>query len=472
MNIDIKNRGNILTLSFVLILMVVSFLIRILPSFSLGDVDALSVVAADDPMYNLRQIESLMTNFPVYQWFDPMTLYPTGQILNWGPLFTFICTIVCMIIGVSSRSEMIYVALMVPPILATLTIPLVYLFAKKVYGRSAAVFSALFTAFVFGQYFTRSMYGYLDHHIAEVFFSTLFCLVYIYSVYYMRENKYKTDVGYNKKWFGYAVGSGICFVLGLYVMPTMIFFSLIVFFYTLVQFIVDAYEKKSCFYLLVLNLVTFGIAIGSLFTLGFSSDVLTLVNYSFAHVIVYLVLIGETILFYSIREFSPISGFVKKYPLYFFGSIIAAIILILLNLPESWGAFLDGGVRGFFGRTIFSLTVQEARGWSVPDALGAFNVGLILMVLGILVVGYYLVKERKSGYIFTIMWFLLVLFSTIQHIRYEYYMAILVALLSGVFSALITQDKSKAVEQMKPDNYLIKHHSTHKSPPHGKPLPL
>lgn len=437
MNIDIKNRSNIIIFLFIVSIMVISFVLRILPSFSFSDATALNFVAEDDPMYNLRQIESLIQNFPRYQWFDPMTLYPTGQVLNWGPVFTFICTIACILFGASTRPEIVYISLMIPPLLAVGTIPVVYLIANKVFGRNTAIFSALFTAFVFGQYFTRSMYGYLDHHIAEVFFSTLFCLVYISAVYYMRDTSLKTDSGYNKKWILYAIGSGLFFVLGLYVMPTMIFFSLIVFFYTLIQFIVDAYEKKSSLYLLVLNVTTFGIAIISLFTLGFASDVLTLVNYSLAHAIVYMVLIGETVLFYSIREFNPLNVIVKKYPIYFFGSIIAAIIIILLNLPESWGAFLDGGVRGFFGRTVFSLTVQEARGWSVPDALGAFNVGIILMILGMIIVGYYFITSRKSGYIFTSMWFLLVLFSTIQHIRYEYYMAIVVALFSGVFVGFI-----------------------------------
>ena len=46
-----------------------------------------------------------------------------------------------------------------------------------------------FTAVVSGQFFYRSFYGYMDHHIAEVLFSTIFCLIYMYAIFYGKRLK-------------------------------------------------------------------------------------------------------------------------------------------------------------------------------------------------------------------------------------------------------------------------------------------
>ncbi|HUK92803.1 MAG TPA: STT3 domain-containing protein, partial [Methanomicrobiales archaeon] len=58
--------------------------------------DPLNLSASDDPLYNFRQVELIIRNFPAYPWFDPMTLYPMGQTIYWGPLFPTIAAIVCM----------------------------------------------------------------------------------------------------------------------------------------------------------------------------------------------------------------------------------------------------------------------------------------------------------------------------------------------------------------------------------------
>jgi len=59
--------------------------VRMLPSAAAGTMDILNLVGSDDPMYNLRQVEQMNQNFPVYGWFEAMTLYPYGQVIHWGP---------------------------------------------------------------------------------------------------------------------------------------------------------------------------------------------------------------------------------------------------------------------------------------------------------------------------------------------------------------------------------------------------
>ena len=61
-----------------------------------------------------------------------------------------------------------------------------------------------------------------------------------------------------------------------------------------------------------------------------------------------------------------------------------------------------------------------------------FNYGLLLMVGGALVMLYKNVKDEHPHQIFALVWSLIMLVSTWQHVRYEYYLAVNVALLSAV----------------------------------------
>ena len=151
--------------------------IRLLPMFTAGNTDILNMVAMDDPMYNLRQVEVMLAGHG-YAWFEPMTTYPTGTTIYWGPLFTILLSVFCIVTGASTRPEIISAALLVPPILAAATVVVMY-YVGRVFGDwKTGLLASIFTAIICGQFFTVSFYGYIDHHIAEVLFSTIFCLTY------------------------------------------------------------------------------------------------------------------------------------------------------------------------------------------------------------------------------------------------------------------------------------------------------
>ena len=54
------------------------------------------------------------------------------------------------------------------------------------------------------------------------------------------------------------------------------------------------------------------------------------------------------------------------------------------------------------------------------------------MAGGILVTLYNNFREERPQEIFAVVWALVILFSTWQHVRYEYYLAVVIALLSAV----------------------------------------
>jgi dolichyl-diphosphooligosaccharide--protein glycosyltransferase len=268
----------------------------------MGKTDVLSMVASDDPLYNLRQVEQILANFPHYGWFDAMSLYPTGTSIYWGPLFPTIIAVCCLITGATTRMEIISVGLVIPPLMAAATVAIMYYIGKTCGSWKTGVLASGFTAVVTGQFFYRSLYGYMDHHIAEVLFSTLFCLFYMYAIF----SEKGTSIDLKNIWSHRSLLlisalAGIAYLLGLFTMPTMILFAMIVGIFTVVQFIIDVYRKRTSEYLLLINGIIFIIAIIGLLIFGFKNPGIDLSAYTVGHIYAYLGLILGTGFLYLLQ---------------------------------------------------------------------------------------------------------------------------------------------------------------------------
>ncbi|MEM2124420.1 MAG: STT3 domain-containing protein, partial [Methanolinea sp.] len=267
--------------------------VRMLPSAAAGTTDILNLVGSDDPMYNLRQIEQMNHNFPAYSWFEAMTLYPTGQVIHWGPLFIWICSSLCLLAGATTRPEIIAVSLAVPPVMAGLMVPLMFLLGRRLHGTLAGLFSALAVSVVSGQFFFRSLYGYLDHHVAEVLFSTLFIFSYAWALSALREN----PVDFSRREtlrtpLLLSVLCGTTYVLGLLVMPTMVLFAFIVAVTTFFLLVWGFFRRERGEGILLLNAVTFGIAAASFVFLGIHREGFQFDYYTLGHPLAYLLVVA------------------------------------------------------------------------------------------------------------------------------------------------------------------------------------
>jgi dolichyl-phosphooligosaccharide-protein glycotransferase len=405
--------------------------LRLLPMLNMGNTDILSMVASDDPLYNLRQVEQMLSNNLAYAWFDPMTLYPSGSNIYWGPLFPMIIALCCLITGATTRPEIIGIALLVPPLLGTATVVVMYYVGKTCGDWKTGLITSGFAAIVSGQFFYRSFYGYIDHHIAEVLFSTIFCLFYMYAL--LSEKDQKTDfkdVATYKKTLLFACLAGIAYVLGLFVMPTMILFAMIAGIFTVIQFIIDVYRGRTSEYLLIINGTVFLIAIIGLLLFGFKNAGMDLSGYTIGHIYAYIGMIAGTIFLYAIQVY--LKGKEKiLYPATLVGCGILFALILYIASPQLY-TLLVLDIFAFFGQVAVTNTVQEARGWSTEMAWMTFNYGLLLILGGILVMIYKNTRDEHPEQVFALVWSLIMLASTIQHVRYEYYLAINIALLSGV----------------------------------------
>lgn len=432
-----KDRTNQLIIALLVVFSVISLWVRLLPMFGMGNVDILSMVASDDPLYNFRQVEQILANYPNYAWYDPMSLFPTGSLIYWGSFFPTLIATICIMVGANTRPEIIAVGLVIPPIMGMLMVTVMYFVGRIAGDWKTGLITAGFTAIVSGQFFYRSFYGYMDHHIAEVLFSSVFCLLYMYILYSEKDSDIKLEnFSTYRKLVIVSVIAGIAYIVGMLVMPTMILFAMIVGFFTGLQFIIDVFRKRSTDYLLLTNTIIFSVVIIGLLLFGFKTQGLNLSSYSIGHVYAYLCLIGFTGFLYLLAnrfKETPI-----YYPLALGGIGLAGIFGSMMVAPSVY-KLLVKSFFDFFGQMAVTNTVQEAMGWTFSGAWGAFNYGLILMILGIIILLIKNVKDEHPYQIFVVVWSMVILMSTWQHVRYEYYLAVNVVLLSAVCISFIIE---------------------------------
>jgi len=430
-SLDLKSRRFYIIVGLITFFSLFALWLRLLPMLTMGNTDVLMMVASDDPLYNLRQVEQILANFPNYGWFDAMTQYPHGTSIYWGPLFPTIIAICCFITGAATRTEIISVGLLIPPLMAAAIVAIMYFVGKTCGDWKTGILASGFTAIVTGQFFYRSFYGYMDHHIAEVLFSTLFCLFYMYAILSEKGTKIELKNPRSYKTLLLISGlAGIAYLLGLFTMPTMILFAMIAGIFTVVQFTIDVYRGRTSEYLLLINITIFVIAIIGLLAFGLKNSGIDLSTYSIGHIFAYLGMIFGTGFLYLLQRCLK-NKEKYYYPAALTGAGLVFAVFLYFAIPQLF-TLLIYDLFSFFGQAPVTETVEEARGWALNQAWVTFNYGFLLMAGGILVMIYKNIRNEHPEQLFALVWSIVIFFSTWQHVRYEYYLAINVALLSAV----------------------------------------
>ena len=249
-------------------------------------------------------------------------------------------------------------------------------------------------------------------------FSTLFCLAYLYILISEKGSTINlADFGTWRKTALLSVFAGIAYLLGLFLMPTMILFAFIVGVFTLVQFVFDFHRGRSGEYLLIANSIIFAIATIGLLIFGFKSPGMDLSTYSVGHVYAYLFLIGATALLYFLARYLK-NRKRYYYPITIIGCGILFVALLFVAAPQLYTLFVND-LYQFFGQASVTQTVMDAMAWTPGEAWTSFNYGLLLMAGGILVTLYNNFRDERPQEIFAVVWALIILFSTWQHVRYR-----------------------------------------------------
>ena len=259
-----KNRFSIYT-AFVLFIFALSLYIRTVLPYDAVFRGGIVGFAADDAVLHMRLVENLIENFPQKIWFEAFTLYPNGQYFHFGPLWTYMIAITSLILGAGSPSLELTrtIGAYFPGIFGALVVFPVYFIGKGVFDRRVGLLSAFLVAVMPGQFLSRSVMGFTDHHVGEVFFSTLFLMFFIMAIRSVKGKDISLADVRNKNWNKLklpgiiSIFAGIAFGLFLLQWSSGVFFGGIVAIFIILQYIVDHMHGRSVEGLCFVSIITF-----------------------------------------------------------------------------------------------------------------------------------------------------------------------------------------------------------------------
>ena len=175
----------------------------------------------NDPWYNMRLVESTLHNFPHRIYFDALTYYPHGTNVPFAPLFDYLLAVIIWLIGLGNPYATLgehgieVIGAWYPAVLGALTVIPVYFIGKELWNRNAGLLSAALIAILPGQFLSRSLLGFTDHHVAETLFSTIAMLFLILAIKHAKKNEItfysvlKKDWDALRKPMTYSILSGV-----------------------------------------------------------------------------------------------------------------------------------------------------------------------------------------------------------------------------------------------------------------------
>ena len=425
---SLKKHRSYIILAVILLFMGIAFVLRMIPAFFIKDPGFLYIYDTDS-WYTLRQIEVMVRNFPQYNWFDPMTAYPTGKIVDWGPLYPFVAATLCLLTGATTRSAIVFTSGWVAPLMAMIMVPVMYQLGRTLGNWKTGIIAAGLISVVSVQYFSLSSYGWVDHHIGEVLFSTLFFLSYISTLLYVKGHPLNPKEGKSLIFpMILSTLTGLLFFLAILTSTTVILTLVVIAIFTFVQYIIDYFHEHNSSYLPVVNGVLFTVSIILLFIFGFKSEDVSITRYSIGIPYLLLALIAETVVLIILS-----SLFQGKKITYLISLVVLSVgSFVLIQIYPPLQTLSQQAISLFFGSSEYSVSVIETLPWTLSGAWENFNGALVLLAVGLLVVGYYAVKRREIQYIFVLVWSLVMLLVTIRFQRFAYFFTVNVVLLSAI----------------------------------------
>jgi len=410
--------------------------------------------AADDAVFHMRLVENLILNFPKRIWFEVFTLYPYGQNFHFGPLWSYMIAITSMILGLGSPSlELIRtVGAYFPAIFGALVIIPIYFIGKEVFDRRVGLLAAFLVAVMPGQFLSRSVLGFTDHHIGEVFFSSLFLMFFIMAIKSINSKEISLKDIKDKDWNKVKKPVIISFLagiaFGLYILQWVngVFFGGIVSIFIIAQYIINHMRGRSNESMSIVTFIMFLAAFPLVFIFvdpqnGFSGG-----RYSYLQV---LMTAGSAIFFLVVGLISVKmqEKRIEKiyYPITIAGIYAMGLIIARLAIPAMFANF-SMFFKIFQSRTGGGLTIAEASppaNWmkfgSAPypynfdgsfpgifELVSSYNLALLAMIV---IATLLIIRKWEPEKALFLIWCGTMFLLTTGQNRWFYYYAVNVALL-------------------------------------------
>jgi len=396
-----------------------------------------------DAYYYMRNIETLVHNFPHFNLFDPYQLYPGGGAGLLRPFFAWLCAGVILLVkgGASTLHNMETVAAYMPAILGTLTLIPVYFIGKELFNRWAGVIAAALVVIMPSEFLHRSLLGFTDHHVAEALFSTVCILFLIMAVKRAREREISSAHILGRNWSTvrkpliYTLLAGI--FLGIYLLTWIggLLFVFLITAYLVIQFIVDHLRHKSTDYLCIVGTPVFLIAFLMVLPVLGKDSMDTLYRVSMPIAILVPIALSITSRLMAGRAWKPV-----YYPLTLLGlggiglAVFHAINPSLLqSILARFSIFAPASAAALTIMEVAPLLFPNGQ-FSLAMAWSNFNTSFFIAFVSFAMLIYFAIKRRNDDKTLFLVWSIIILMAVLGQRRFGYYYTINAALLTGYFS--------------------------------------
>lgn len=434
-----------------LLIFVLSLYIRAVLPYEIVFANGIVHFSSDDGVYHMRLVENTLQNFPHRLTYDLFTRYPTGEFLHWGPLFTLIIASLSMIIGLGHPSIQLTntIGAFTPAIMGALVVFPVYYIAKHIFNsKSAGILSALMIAVLPGQFLSRSVLGFTDHHVAEVLFSTTTMAMYIFTLRYTKSLHLSIDrlnLSHNSKkekfiskYTTYSILTGIMLSAYLLTWPGAPFFIMIMFIYIFIQSIIDVIRKEPMDYLVhstvPMMTVTLIFLLPFVNTYGFIWD-----KYSLFHIMLLIIGILLPIVLFKLSKI--IKSSIEGYIVSLLGIAVIGLLLIKSILPNMYASIVYAPSLIFTSSTGGKQTIAEAV--SILERPGmmqsSFPISLLtndtlitfFILITLSIISFKIITKKSAHGLVFVIWTLIMFIAMYGQNRWAYYFAVNFALLCG-----------------------------------------
>jgi len=396
-----------------------------------------------DAYYYMRNIETVLHNFPHFNLFDPYQLYPGGGPGLLRPFFAWLVAAIILIVkgGAATLHTMEAVAAYMPAILGTLTLIPVYFIGKELFNRWVGVIAAAIVVIMPGEFLHRSLLGFTDHHVAEALFSTVCMLFLIMAIKRAREREISFAHILSRDWstvrkpLVYTLLAGI--FLGIYLLTWIggLLFIFAIFAYLVIQFIVDHLRRKSTDYLCIIGIPVFLIAFLMLLPVLGTDSMDTLYRISLPIAIVVPIALSIISRLMAGRAWKPV-----YYPLTLLGlGGIGLAVFHAIN-PSLLQSILDRFTI-FAPASAAALTIMEVAPLLFPNgqfsllmAWTNFNASFFIAFVSFAMLIYVAIKKKNDDKTLFLVWSIIMLMAVLGQRRFGYYYTVNAALLTGYFS--------------------------------------
>ena len=394
-----------------------------------------------DAYYEMRIVDNLVHNFPHLNSFDPYMLYPGGGATSFHfPFYEYLLAGIIWLIGLGSPTQhtIDVVAAYFPAILGALTIIPVYFIGKTLFSRWAGIISAGLLAILPGDFLGRSILGFTRHNADEWFLTTTAMLFLILAIKNAKREpltlehlRHPGRTSLTKPVL-YSLLAGI--FLGIYLIAWQgaLLFVFLITVYFIIQFTIDHLRQRPVDYLCLVGAITFLIAL--IISVPVSRERLDLTSLVVALLSVLFMFALSRLMLR--RDLKP-----AYYPLTLLGLGLAAFGIFYAIDSGLIRSMVDQ--FGIFSWNINTTNVEmepllfpygSGGGISLIVAWGNFTTSFFLSIIALGILIYLIIKHGEAEKTLLVVWTVVIVVATLAQRRFDYYLAIDVALLAGYLS--------------------------------------